>query len=74
MKRRQLFGALASLPFLRSLKLKERPTVTIATKGPKVVTCAATFYIKGPPVRGDNALISNAYAIWVDDGHPHRLA
>jgi hypothetical protein len=32
------------------------------------MTNAATFYISGAPIQGTNALISNRYAMWVDDG------
>ena len=44
----------------------EAPTLAFA--GPSTVTNAATVYIDRAPQVGTNATITNAYALWVDDG------
>jgi len=44
----------------------EAPTLAFA--GASTVTNAATVYIDRAPQAGSNATITNAYALWVDDG------
>jgi len=55
-------GALATQRFFRV----DAPTVAFA--GASTLTDAATMYIGGAPAEGTNATITNAYALWVDDG------
>lgn len=43
-----------------------RPTYAFA--GSSTITDAATMYIENAPAAGTNATITNAYALWVDDG------
>ena len=45
---------------------------TYAFVGTSTITKAATVYISGAPVAGDNATLTNAYALWVDSG-PVRI-
>jgi len=44
----------------------ERPTYAFV--GASTITNAATVYIENAPAAGTNATITNAYALWVDDG------
>lgn len=46
--------------------LFERPTYAFV--GASTITNAATVYIENAPAQGTNATITNAYALWVDDG------
>lgn len=46
--------------------LIERPTYSFTSAS--TITNAATFYIAHAPAPGANATITNAYALWVDDG------
>ena len=41
---------------------------TYAFSGPSTVVNAATLYVDNAPSAGTNATITNAYALWVDDG------
>jgi hypothetical protein len=44
-----------------------RPTFA-ATNATVTMTNAATVYIANAPVAGTNVTLTNAYALWVDDG------
>lgn len=55
-------GAITNQRFLRI----SAPTIAFA--GASTVTNAATVYIEGAPVAGTNATITNAYALFVDEG------
>lgn len=44
----------------------ERPTYAFTSAS--TITNAATVYIKNAPAAGTNATITNAYALWIDDG------
>lgn len=41
---------------------------TYAFAGASTITSAATLYVSNAPQAGTNATITNAYALWVDDG------
>ena len=45
----------------------QRPTLA-ATNASVTTTDAATFYIPNAPDAGTNQTITNAYALWIDDG------
>ena len=45
----------------------QRPTLA-ATNASVTTTAAATVYIPNAPAAGSNQTITNAYALWVDDG------